>query len=109
MGEVLLPISPEAIETYKQLAEDHLKDNNTILYVEAVGVDENGLEVYGIKMVCEDGSEEWYDPGNSTDDTVMGWNDKSHASFMLENKVLPNLGYTVHQKALLDFFQNMIC
>lgn len=107
--EVLLPISPEAIETYKEIAQEHLRGNSSELNVEVAGVDDNGIEIYGILMICGDGSEEWYDPGNADKDVIMGWNDESHAHFVLENKVLPNIGYTVHQKTLLTFFQNMQC
>jgi len=107
--ESLLPISPEAIKTYREIAQEHLKDNESKLNVVIAGFDNDGLEIYGIKMICGDGSEEWYDTGQSNDDVIMGWNDKSHADFILENKVLPNIGYTVHQRSLLLFFQNMKC
>lgn len=112
--EILLPISPEAIETYKEIAQKHLQYNNSELNVAVAGTNNNGAKIYGIKMICEDGSEEWYDSGyaadaDADDDAIMGWSDEDHANFILENKVLPNIGYTVHQRTLLSFFQNMQC
>lgn len=92
---------------YKDIASEHLEMHKTILDVAAVGFNENGDEIFGIRMICQDGSEEWYDKNSGNPDVLVGWDSQDEAYYVLENKVLPNIGYTVHQQALLLFYKNM--
>ncbi len=104
--EVELPISSESIEFYKKKARHYLNNNEATLNVSSAGIDEKGRTVYGIKIKFCDGREQWYDP-DENDEVLVGWTDMKDAFVVLQDKVLPNLGYTLYQQDLLAFHQNM--
>jgi len=104
--ELELEISLESILQYKEIAEKHLDEQNSILDVALAGFDSNGDEIFGIRLISDAG-EEWYDPEEDGFDSLVGWNDKSDAYFELENKVLPQIGYAIYQKDLQLFHKFM--
>lgn len=103
--EIGLPISSESIEFYKKKAHRYLNSNKATLRVSSAGTDETGRTVYGIKIKFCDGREEWYD--SDDDEVLVGWTDIKDAFIVLQDKVLPNLGYALYQQDLLAFHQNM--
>lgn len=105
ISELQLQISPESVEMYTQVAQKHLNEHSASLDVSCAGVDETGTEVFGICMRSSDGQEEWYVP-DGDDESIMGW-DEQDAHFVLNHKVLPNLGYAVFQRDLQLFHMNM--
>ncbi len=107
-AELKLDISPKSVQTYVQLAHKHLQRLRATLDVEMAGLDEAGQAIYGICLRSHDGQEEWYDPHELGEGTMAGWDEEESAKEVLEMKVLPNLGYSIHQKELQRFHQNMV-
>lgn len=107
-SELELDVSSESLHLYKQIAYRHLNEHNSTVDVARAGVDHEGHEIFGIRLMSDDGQEEWYDPDNSGEHTMVGWKDRDEAYLVLENKVLPNLGYAILQQDLKVFHQNMI-
>lgn len=104
--ELEFTISPESIRQYKELAYKHLGERNTTVSVACAGLDADGNKVFGIRLVSDDG-EEWYDSQKDGSRTLLGWDDEGDAILELENKVLPQIGYAVHQKDLQTFHKCM--
>jgi len=104
--ELELTVSPESIRQYKEIAYRHLNEHNSIVGVACAGMDEEGNKIFGIRLISNDGKEEWYDPEDGLY-TLMGWNDEKDAYVELENKVLPQIGYAVLQKDLQQFHKCM--
>lgn len=107
LTELELGISPESTHQYKEIAYNHLDKENSILGVALAGLDSNGDEIFGIRLISNEGEEEWYDPEEDGSHTLMGWNNEKDAYFELENKVLPQLGYAIYQKDLQLFHKFM--
>ena len=105
-AELELTISPESIHQYKEIAYKHLHEHNSVVGVAYAGLDEKGNKIFGIRLISDDGKEEWYDPENGSH-TLMGWNEEKDAYTELENKVLPQIGYAVLQKDLQQFHKCM--
>lgn len=106
-SELTLAISPESIRQYTELAYQHLHENNSTVGVARVGVDEEGNDIFGIRLTSDDGQEEWYDPYESDARIGLGWTKEEDAAFELSNRVLPQIGYSVFQKKLQLFHINM--
>ncbi len=108
LKNVELDVSSESIEYYKKLAQEYLVAINSSLNVVKAGTDNNGDDIFGI---CLHGPrhQEWYDANTNTNDpnSLMGWSQEKDAYNVLEYKVLPNLGYTIHCKELREFHRNM--
>ncbi len=104
--ELELTISPESIRQYKELAYKHLDEQNCTVSVACAGQDADGNDIFGIRLVLDDGEEEWYDPHNDSR-TLLGWDDEEDANLELENKILPQIGYAIHQKDLQLFHKCM--
>ena len=104
--ELELTVSPESIRQYKEIAYRHLHEHNSIVGVACAGIDEEGNKIFGIRMISNDGEEEWYDSEDGSH-ALIGWNEEKDAYTELENKVLPQIGYAVLQKDLQQFHQCM--
>ncbi len=102
-----ISLSGECTQTYKELADKHLQKNNITIEVLSAGQNEDGSNVYGICMIYPNGLKEWYDPHKETHNAIAGWDNKDDARVILESKVLPNLGYLIHQRDLQLFHRNM--
>ncbi len=98
-NELNLAVSPESIHQYKEIAYKHLHEHNSTVGVAFAGLDEEGNEIFGIRLVSDDGEEEWYDSEGGSH-ILTGWNDEIDAYTELENNVLPQIGYAVSQKDL---------
>jgi hypothetical protein len=107
-SELELDVSPESLHLYKEIAYRHLNEHNSTVDVAIAGIDQEGDEIFGIRLMSDEGEEEWYDPDNSGEDTMVGWKDRDEAYAVLENKILPNIGYALFQQELKQFHQNMI-
>ncbi|MHA2279818.1 MAG: hypothetical protein ACXAC5_02930 [Promethearchaeota archaeon] len=107
-SELEMTISSDSVRVYTQLAYKHLQERNATMNVVEAGKDDSGQSVFGICMRSDNGEEEWYDPADLGDDAIAGWLNKDEARSVLENKVLPNLGYAIYQRDLQLFHQNMI-
>ena len=107
-SELKLNISPESVQNYIQMAHRYLCENSATLNVEKAGADEEGQLIYGICLRSQDGQEEWYDPNELDNQTFAGWINEELAKNILETSVLPNLGYSIHQRDLQKFHQNMV-
>lgn len=92
---------------HKNLAYKHIDEQNSTVGVACAGVDKEGNKIFGIRLLSDDGKEEWYDPQEAGSSTVLGWNDEADANFELENKVLPQIGYAIYQKDLQMFHRCM--
>lgn len=101
--ELELTISSDSIRQYKEIAYKHLHEHNSTVGVACAGEDAEGNKIFGIRLISDDGQEEWYDPKEAGDHTLMGWNDEKDAHVELEQKVLPQIGYAVYQKELQQF------
>ena len=106
-SKIELTISQVQVDAYVDLACRYLLKHDAVIDVEEAGVDETGQSIFGICMRSEDG-EEWYDPADQGKGTIVGWIDKNEAQEVLDNKVLPNLGYAIYQNNLQLFHQNMV-
>lgn len=109
-AELELTISPESVRRYKDLAYKHLDKQNCTVSVACAGQDADGNDIFGIRLALAGGKEEWYDLNNNSStlsSALLGWNDKEDANLELENKVLPQIGYAVHQKDLQLFHKCM--
>lgn len=106
-AELELTISPESVRQYKEIAHKHLLEHNSTVGVACAGVDEDGNKVFGIRIISDDGQEEWYDPKEAGNHTLIGWDDEKDAYVELENKVLPQIGYAIYQKDLQQFHKCM--
>lgn len=106
--ELELAISPDSIRQYKEIAYKHLHEQNSTVGVACAGVDEEGNRIFGIRIVTDDGEEEWYDPKETGPNTLMGWPDEEEAQFELDNRVLPQIGYAIFQQDLQAFHKSMI-
>ncbi len=104
--ELELTVSPESIQQYKEIAYKHLHQHNSTVGVALAGLDAKGNEIFGIRLISDDGEEEWYDPEDGLH-TLMGWDDEKDAYSELVNKVLPQLGYSIFQKDLQLFHKCM--
>ena len=104
--ELELTISPESVRQYKELACKHLDEQNCTVSVACAGQDADGNDIFGIRLTLDGGAEEWYDSHNNPS-TLLGWNEEEDANLELENKVLPQIGYAVHQKDLQLFHKCM--
>ncbi len=102
-----LDVSTEAVEQYRALAYEYLEAIQATLEVIQAGEDDDGDAIFGICLHCNDGHKEWYDPTCEDDDSMAGWNDKEEAITVLECKVLPNLGYTIHCRELREFHRSL--
>lgn len=105
--ELELTISPESMRQYKKLAYKHLDEQNTTVSVACAGLDADGNKVFGIRLISDDGEEEWYDSQEGNSRTLLGWDDEKDANLELENKVLPQIGYAIYQKDLQLFHKCM--
>lgn len=105
--ELELMISSESIRQYTEIAYKRLHEQNSTVGVAFAGLDENGDKVFGIRLVSDDGAEEWYDPEEPGSHTLIGWGDEKDACHELENKVLPQIGYAIYQKDLQQFHKCM--
>ncbi len=101
-----LEISMESLARYRRVALDHLEKHQATVNVADAGKDDLGNQIFGICMRFGE-SEEWYDPNDVGESTLVGWNSIEDANQVLVNKVLPNLGYAVHQRDLQAFHQNI--
>jgi hypothetical protein len=106
--ELEMSISPDSVRIYTQLACKHLQEHNATVDVVEAGTDDSGQAVFGIRMLSDDGDEEWYDPASLGDNSIAGWLSEDEARSVLRTKVLPNLGYAIYQRDLQLFHQNMI-
>lgn len=104
--ELELTISPESVRQYKELAYKHLDEQNCTVSVACAGEDADGNKIFGIRLLSDDGEEEWYDSYNDSS-ALLGWNDEEDANLELENKILPQIGYAVYQKDLQLFHKCM--
>lgn len=104
--ELELTILPESIRQYKEIAYKHLQEQNSTVGVAFAGLDADGNKIFGIRLVSDDGEEEWYDPEDGSH-TLLGWNDEKDAYTELEDKVLPQIGYAIFQKELQQFHKCM--
>jgi hypothetical protein len=75
--------------------------------IQLAGVDEDGNNIFGIRLLSGDGEEEWYDPRDTNSQTLLGWDDERDARIELENNVLPQIGYAIHQKDIVQFHKIM--
>jgi len=107
-SELEIDVSSESLDLYKSIAYKHLNEQNSTVDVVLAGIDQDGDEIFGIRLVSDEGEEEWYDPEDSGDHSMVGWRDKEEAYFVLENKVLPNLGYALFQQDLKMFHQSIV-
>lgn len=105
--ELELSISDESVRLYTKMAYKHLQEHSATVAVECAGEDDSGQSIFGICMRSDDGDEEWYDP-SSEGEAIAGWVSQNEAKRVLQVKVLPNLGYTIYQRDLQLFHQNMI-
>lgn len=105
--ELELSLSSESLRHYTEIAYKHLHEQNSTVGVAIAGLDEDGNEIFGIRMVSDDGEEEWYDPKEDGLHTLVGWDDENDAHAELENKVLPQIGYAIYQKNLQLFHRRM--
>ncbi len=104
--ELELQVSPESIRQYKEIAHRHLHELNSTVDVAFAGLDADGNKIFGIRLVSDDGEEEWYDPEEGAH-ALMGWDDAKDAYTELENKILPQIGYAIFQKDLQQFHKCM--
>jgi hypothetical protein len=112
---IRLAISPESLHRYKEVAHKHLHEHNSTVGVAVAGADEDGNKIFGIRLVSDEGEEEWYEPESESYLTseeqelssLLGWDNEQDAYIELENKVLPQLGYALIQKDLQQFHRSM--
>ena len=107
LATVQLAITQEALKRYRILAYEHFKNKNITVHVIQL-VDES----FGVRIMS-DSQEKWFGTNNEYNsqesaDQIIGWKEKNEAYTELENKILPNIGYEVHQVCMKLFHQNMI-
>lgn len=103
-----IEISSESLDMYSKIACEYLTKQKAVIDVRCAGVTDSGQTIFGICMKSDDGKEEWYDPDDyTTTDSVVGWDNEEDAQSMLMSKIMPNLGYAIHQRDLQLFHQNM--
>ena len=103
-----IEISPESLDMYTEIAWEYLEKQKAVIDVRCAGVTDSGQTIFGICMKSDDGKEKWYDPEDyTTTDSVVGWNNEEDAHSVLTCRIMPNLGYAIHQRDLQLFHQNM--
>lgn len=103
--DIELKISSDSLRHYREIAYKHLHESSSAVGVALAGLDEGGNRIFGIRLVSNDG-EEWYD-SKGEEHVIVGWDDEKDAIIELETKVLPQLGYAIHQKDLQQFHKCM--